>query len=304
MAQLFFDGYDLEYEARGHGVPVVLTPGGRWGGDVLRVVASELARDCRVVTWDRSNTEGGASVVVQGDGSEADLWADQLAALIRELGIAPCYVGEYAGCRTSPLLCLKHPELVRGLMLAWPSGGEVAAERLPRSIYRPYIQAALRHGMEAVAETPLFAASIRRNPANRNRLLAMEPHRFVRQRAYWEAFFTTSGDLPTAGCRASEAQWASIEVPAVVTGGCDPVHPTEAAERIHRLLPNARYHDPVMTRAVWDSVFNVVPYPEVSDLQGARIAPVWRSFIAQTESDRRRRPAVASSAPSAETAGG
>ena len=196
MAQLSFDGYDLEYEARGQGVPVVLTPGGRWGGDVLRVVAAELAGDCRVVTWDRSNTEGGASVVIQGDGSEADLWADQLAALIRELGIAPCYVGEYAGCRTSPLLCLKHPELVRGLMLAWPSGGEVPAERLPRSIYRPYIQAALRHGMEAVAETPLFAASIRRNPANRNRLLAMEPHRFVRQMAYWEAFFTTSGDLP------------------------------------------------------------------------------------------------------------
>jgi hypothetical protein len=68
-----------------------------------------------------------------------------------------------------------------------------------------------------------------------------------------------------------------------VTGGCDPVHPTEAAQLIHRLLPGARYHDPVVTAAEWDAHFNARPYPEVSNLQGARIAPVWRRFIAEVE---------------------
>lgn len=215
--------------------------------------------------------------------SEADVWADQFAALIQRLDIGPCYVGEYAGCRTTPLLCLKNPELVKGLMLAWPSGGEVAAEGLTRNMYRPCTRAALRHRMEAIVETPMFAASIKRNPSNRDRLLAIEPVRFVRQLAYWEVFFTTSADLPTASCHATDEQWASIEASALVTGGCDPIHPTATGERFHRLLPNSNYHDPVVTAEEWDSVFKVVPYSEVSNLQGERIAPVWREFIARNE---------------------
>ena len=283
MAELVVGDRTIRYEERGKGVPVVLTPGGRWGGYVMRTLAAELAKDFRVVTWDRPNTDGGSSVVMSGDVSEADIWADDLAALIRSLGAGPCYVGEYAGCRTTPLLALKHPSLVKGLMLAWPSGGEVPAERLPRNMHRPYIRAALREGMQAVAATPMFAKSIELNPSNRERLLAIEPLTFARQMAYWESYFTTSADLPTAGCRMSEAQWSSLGMPSMVTGGADPMHPTVAAQRIHRLLPRSGYHDPVVTLEEWDRVFNVVPYPEVSDLQGARIAPVWRSFIRRTE---------------------
>lgn len=284
MAEIVVDGCSIRYEVRGSGVPVVLTPGGRWGGYVMHTLATELAKDHRVVTWDRPNTDGGSSVVTSGEASEADMWADMLAALIGKLGLGPCYVGEYAGCRTTPLLCLKRPELVKGLMLAWPSGGEVPAERLPRNMHRPYIRAALRQGMQAVAETPMFAASIKQNPSNRERLLGVEPLAFVRQMAYWESYFTTSADLPTAGCRASDEEWASIRVPAMVTGGADPMHPTIAGQRIRELLPNSLYHDPVVTLEEWDKVFNVLPYPQVSDLQGARIAPIWRDFIRQNES--------------------
>ena len=283
MPDLKVGATTIAYEERGRGVPVVLTPGGRWAGYVLNVVATELAKEFRVVTWDRSNTDGASSVVVESEQSEADVWADQLAGLISGLGLGPCYVGEYAGCRTTPLLCFKHPGLVKGLMLAWPSGGELPAERLPRNMHRPYIRAALRGGMSAVAETPMFAETIRKNPANRERLLAARPDDFVRQMAYWECFFTTSADLPTAGCRLGDAEWASIGAPAIVTGGADPMHTTVVSERIHRLLPRSSHHAPVVTLEEWDKLFNIVPYPEVSNLQGARIAPVWRSFIRANE---------------------
>ena len=269
----------IHYEEHGRGTPVVLTPGGRWAGYVLEVVAAELAKEFRVITWDRSNTDGASSVVLDARQSEPDVWADQLASLIRGLELGPSYVGEYAGCRTTPLLCFKYPELVKGLMLAWPSAGELAAERLPRNMHRPYTRAALRGGMKAVAETPMFAETIRKNPGNRERLLAANPDDFVRQMAYWESFFTTSADLPTAGCRLGDPQWASIRVPAIVTGGADPMHPTAAAERIHRLLPQSSYHAPVVTLEEWDRIFNVLPYPKVADFQGERIAPVWRSFL-------------------------
>jgi 2-hydroxy-6-oxonona-2,4-dienedioate hydrolase len=203
--------------------------------------------------------------------------------LIRKLELAPCYVGEYAGCRTTPLLCVRHPGLVKGLMLAWPSGGENPAKRVPRVMYQTYTRAALRSGMKGVVETPHFAESIRQNPANRERLLAMNATQFVRQMAYWQAFFNTTGDLPIAGCVLTDEQWASIKVPATVTGGCDPIHPTEAAERLHRLLPNSRIHEPVIPLDEFLTVFGVKEYPVVSDLQGKRIAPVWRDFIVQTE---------------------
>jgi pimeloyl-ACP methyl ester carboxylesterase len=295
MTELAVDDGVIHYEDQGSGPPVVLTPGGMWGGYVHRVVAAELAKDFRVITWDRRNTDGKSSIVIAGDQSEADIWADDLAVLIRALGLAPCYLGEYAGCRTTPLLCLKHPDLVKGLMLAWPSGGEVPVERLPKTMFRPYIRAALRRGMQGVAETNFPAGRDARadqaieidayklNPGNRERLLAMEPLQFVRQMAFWEAFFNTSADLPVAGCRATAEEWASIEVPAIVTGGVDPIHPTAVAQRIHRLLPNCGYHDPVVTEQEWNAIFGKVPYPRVADLQGERIAPVWRAFMRQVE---------------------
>lgn len=295
MATLSLNGGTIHYEEGGSGAPVVLTPGGMWGGYVHRVVADELAKDFRVITWDRRNTNGKSTIVMEGDGSEADIWADDLIALIEELQLAACYLGEYAGCRTTPLVCLKRPDLVKGLMLAWPSGGEVPADRLPRTMFRPYIRAAMRHGMQGVvnmnfpagrdarADQPVEIDAYIQNPDNRDCLLAMEPLQFIRQMAYWEAFFNTSADLPVVGCRATDEKWSSIHVPAIVTGGVDPVHPTAAAQRIHQLLPNCRYHEPVVTEQEWDRLFGKVPYPQVSDLQGERIAPVWRAFIKELE---------------------
>jgi pimeloyl-ACP methyl ester carboxylesterase len=284
MPALLLNGCTIHYQEYGRGdIPVVVTPGGRWAGYVQRVVATELAKDFRVICWDRRNTDGKSDIVIAGDQSEADIWADDLAALITALDLAPCYVGEYAGCRITPLLCLKHPQLVKGLLLAWPSGGDYAAERLPKNFYRQYIRAALREGMRGVIEIDRFAASIAQNPANRQRLLALEPVPFARQMAYWAAFFDTSGDLPIAGCRASAEEWASIRVPAIVTGGVDPIHPTAVAQKLNALLPNARYHAPVVTIEEWDKLFNVVPFPQVSDFQGERIAQVWRAFIREIE---------------------
>jgi pimeloyl-ACP methyl ester carboxylesterase len=283
VPELVINDCTISYQESGAGVPVVLTAGGRWAGYVQQILATELAKDFRVISWDRRNTDGRSDILIAGDISEADIWAEDLAALISALDLAPCYVGEYAGCRTTPLLCLKHPELVKGLMLAWPSGGEAAAARLPNSFYRQYIRAALRHGMRAVSEIDRFAGSIEQRPANRATLLAMEPVTFVRQMAYWETFFSTSADLPVVGCRATEEEWASIKTPAIVIGGMDPIHPTETAQTLHRLLANSEYHAPVATPEEWSELFGIVPYPRVSDFQGQRIAPAWRRFIKQTE---------------------
>jgi 2-hydroxy-6-oxonona-2,4-dienedioate hydrolase len=285
MPELVVNGCTISYQEFGSGpINVVLTPGGRWGGYVHRVVATALAEEFRVITWDRRNTDARADIVIAGDSSEADLWADDLAALIQALKLGPCYVGEYAGCRVTPLLCVRYPHLVKGLMLAWCSGGEYPAGRLPKNFYQAYTRVALRRGMEGVIETNHFAASIKQNPGNRERLLKMNAREFIRQMAYWEAFFITSGDLPIAGCHLTDEEWASIKVPASITGGVDPTHPTEAAQRLARLLPQSRYHEPVVTLSEWDAKFGgPTPYPITSNFQGERIAPVWRDFLREME---------------------
>jgi len=284
MPDLLISGCTIHYRDIGGGVPVVVTPGGRWGGYVQRVIAAELAKTHRVITWDRRNTDGQADIVIAGEHSEAEIWADDLAALIAALNLGPCYVGEDAGCRVTPLLWLKYAELVKGLMLAWPSGGEYAADWLPRSFYRQYIRAALRQGMAGVVEVDRFAGSIEKRPENRVRLLGMQPYVFVRQMAFWESFFLTSADLPIVGCTASADEFASITTPALVIGGNDPIHPAEVAKNLHALMRNCRYYDPVVTPEEWTKIFNVIPFSQVSDLQGERIAPVWREFIRQLES--------------------
>jgi pimeloyl-ACP methyl ester carboxylesterase len=173
---------------------------------------------------------------------------------------------------------------VKGLMLAWPSGGEYAAERLPKSFYRQYIRAALRQGMAGVVEVDRFAGSIAKRPENRVRLLSLRPYVFVQQMAFWESFFSTSADLPIVGCTANADEFASIKTPTIVISGNDLIHPMEVAKNLHAVMPDCRYHNPVMRPEEWTKTFNVIPFPQVSDLQGQRIAPLWREFIRQLES--------------------
>lgn len=56
MPELEIHGTTIRYQEQGKGVPVVLIPGGRWGGYGMDEVAGQLAKECGVVTRDRHNT--------------------------------------------------------------------------------------------------------------------------------------------------------------------------------------------------------------------------------------------------------
>ena len=93
------DGCALYYEIAGEGPPIVLTPGGRAPGEALAPLVAELAKGARVLTWDRRNT-GRADLWFGGEGSEQEIWADDLAELLRAVGCSPAWrAGGSAGCR-------------------------------------------------------------------------------------------------------------------------------------------------------------------------------------------------------------
>src|ERR671924_2212650 len=77
-------GVNLYYEEYGEGPAVILTPGGRVDRNGLRPIAALLSPKCRVILHDRRNC-GRSDVVIGGDLSEQHLWAEDMAALLKEI---------------------------------------------------------------------------------------------------------------------------------------------------------------------------------------------------------------------------
>ena len=132
MAVAEIRGARINYEVLEGGEQwVVLTPGGRSSLDGVRVLGERTAAaGFSVLLHDRRNC-GASDVVIEGDESEQEIWADDLHELLQRLGALPVVAGGgSAGCRLSLLLTLRHPDAVRALLLWWVTGGQVAADRL------------------------------------------------------------------------------------------------------------------------------------------------------------------------------
>jgi pimeloyl-ACP methyl ester carboxylesterase len=231
------------------------------------------------VIYDRRNC-GESDIVIGGDKSEQEIWADELAGLIKALSLGPAYVGGWsAGCRVAILTAIRYPEVVKGLLLGWVTGGTVAAKSLAHTYYGQFVEAAQRGGMKAVAATPFFAERIAANPANKERLLSMDPGEFIATMQRWGDEFAASGALPVIG--ATEAELAAVEVPAIIAAGDDDVHPTSAAQNLHRLLRNSELHEPPISRHEWDQLSSS---PETRDeVRSQRCLPLFQAFLARAE---------------------
>lgn len=271
------DGCTLRYWLRGEGPLIALTPGGREAGDVVSALADLLAQKACVLTWDRRNA-GAADVWFGGD-AEAEIWADDLSKLIDHLGKGPAWIaGGSAGCRTSVLSALRHPETARGLLLWSASGGQYSCQFLGFSYHVPYIMAAEAGGMEAVAKSPFFADRIAANPGNRERLLALDPVEFVDQMKRWNQAFYYSPDASLAGI--PDSALPSIAVPTLIVAGNDDVHPPSVSDTIARLVPGATYIPSPWSNEDWLDMFTGRKGGSVFDLYPL-LAPALLDFVRQ-----------------------
>jgi pimeloyl-ACP methyl ester carboxylesterase len=235
-------GVNINYKVLGtYGPWVALSPGGRRDMSAIEPLAKHVADlGFRVVILDRRNC-GASDVVIAGENSEYEIWADDFHELLSQLGALPAFIGgSSSGCRTSLLFALHHPDAVRGLLLWRVTGGRFACERLAQEYYGQYISAAKEGGMAAVCELEHWKERIEASPENRDRLMSMEPSQFIGVMAHWREFFLRGADLPVIG--ASEAELRSIEAPALVIPGNDNTHSQNTGERLGHILPNAQVH--------------------------------------------------------------
>jgi pimeloyl-ACP methyl ester carboxylesterase len=253
-------GANLNYKVLDdHGPWVALSPGGRRDISGIEHQAQELANlGHRVVIFDRRNC-GASDVVIDGNESEYEIWADDVHALLAQLGALPAFVGgSSSGCRTALLFALRHPDSVLGLLLWRVTGGRFACERLAEEYYGQYIEAAKRGGMPAVCEMEHWKERIQARPENRAALMNMPAERFIEVMSRWRQYFLQSVDLPVIG--ASEADLKSIKVPACIIPGNDLTHGRQTGENLGKLLPKTEVHilfpkhydEPLSPREEWD----------------------------------------------------
>ncbi|HEY7656844.1 MAG TPA: alpha/beta hydrolase [Burkholderiales bacterium] len=267
-------GVALHYEVLGQQGPwLALSPGGR---RAIEGVES-LGRRCaaagyRVLLHDRRNC-GASEVSIESEESEYAMWADDLHELLRQRNALPAWVGgSSSGCRLALLFALRHPGAARGLLLWRVTGGLAAAKRLAHRYYGQYLPIAQQGGMAAVCATEEFAERIRERPENRERLMRMDPARFIEVMSRWNRMFLDDAEKPVIGATAAEL--ARITAPACIVPGNDLSHLRSAAENLGRLMPAAEVH-PLITKH-YD--LDVAPREEW-DAREADLAAIFLDFM-------------------------
>ena len=250
------NGGNVVYEILGDtGEFIALTPGGRYSKDIegLRPLAEELVKGgYRVLLWDRPNC-GRSDLQFYGQ-SESHMRADTLYALITALGIGPCVIaGGSGGARDSILTTILHPEIATKLV-TWNIVGGVYGSFVLGSYYLvPSILAVRGLGVKGLLHVDEWKERIAENPANKDRILAMDPDEFLRVILRWlNAFVPKPGQaipgvddelfgdikVPTLIIRGGENDWdhpkrTSLEVSCLIKGSTliDPPWPEDAWER-------------------------------------------------------------------------
>lgn len=271
-------GASINYRVIGETGPfLALTTGGRRGYQEFLSLAEKIAPyGFRVLLHDRRNT-GASDIVIDGEDGEEIIWADDLYALLAELKALPAFVGgSYSGARLSILTYLRHPEAVRGLTLFRVTGGAFAAGRLPENYYGQFIRAAEQGGMEAVCATEHYRGCIAANPANKARLLAIDPAKYIAVMSRWRDQFVRGAGFPVMG--ASEAELASIKVPTIVIPGNDKTHSSASGRTAHRLIPGSLLHELPIT----DQDVPLIPFEGWAPYE-EEIARVFADFMRQVK---------------------
>ena len=120
MPRASVNGTELHYEIRGSGSPVLMVMGATGDGGHFDALADLLADEFTVISYDRRGN-GRSPAPTGWTTTSPEEQADDAAALLTALGMGPAAVfGTSSGGTFALCLLVRHPELVRGLILHEP----------------------------------------------------------------------------------------------------------------------------------------------------------------------------------------
>ncbi|AYR26116.1 3-oxoadipate enol-lactonase [Herbaspirillum rubrisubalbicans] len=194
-------------------------------------LANLLAADCRVITYDHRGH--GSSEKVDGLYSMADL-ADDAARLLRELDSGPVvWVGLSMGGMVGQELALRHPALVRALVLANTTSGYPQAAR---EAWQQRIATVRAEGIEAIADAVMGRYFHEDFRAAQAATVARYRHRLVATDAVGYV-----GCCHAVGTVDTAARLGEIKLPAlVIAGELDQGTPVSMAQVLVEGIAGAR----------------------------------------------------------------
>jgi pimeloyl-ACP methyl ester carboxylesterase len=254
-AVLEIHGGNVVYEILGGaGEFIALTPGGRFSKDIpgLRPLAEQLVKGgYRVLLWDRPNC-GKSDLQFYGQ-SESHMRADTLHQLITGLGIGPCVIaGGSGGARDSILTTILHPEIVTKLV-TWNIVGGVYGSFVLGSYYIvPSIQAVRGLGIKGLLGVSEWQERIAENPANKDRILAMDADEFLKVMLRWLNAFVPKPGQAIPGV--DDALFDDIRVPTLIIRGGenDWDHPKRTSLEVSCLIKGSTLIDPPWPEDAWE----------------------------------------------------
>lgn len=120
MLKIEINGTNLEYADQGEGQPVVLVHGSASDYRTWHFQKEAFADRYRVINYSRRYHWPNQQIPMEADYSMLE-HVDDLRALIQEVDAAPAHlIGHSYGAYLSLLLAIRHPDLVRTLVLAEP----------------------------------------------------------------------------------------------------------------------------------------------------------------------------------------
>ena len=248
MTRISISGIDIEYELLGDtGAPAIaLTPGGRFTKEspgLPELAQALVAGGRRVLLWNRPNC-GGSDICFNAE-NESELHGRTLTQLIRTLDLGPTALAAgSAGSRVSLIAASRDPDIVSHLAIWWISGGAISLISLAAYYCVDSALAASHGGMAAVANLPSWAEQIRRNPKNRDIIMAQDPERFIQTMERWALAYMPSTTSPVPGM--SPEDFARLRMPVLIyrNGKSDISHTRRTSEWVHELIPHSQVIDP------------------------------------------------------------
>jgi len=249
------NGGNVVHEILGSsGELIVLTPGGRFSKDIegLRPLAEELvAGGKRVLLWDRPNT--GASDVQFYGKTESHMRAATLKGLLTALGEGPCVLaGGSGGARDSILTTILYPELASKLVVWNIVGGVFGSFALGAYYAIPSIQVVQAKGIEGLFDLPEWQERIAANPANADRLRALDRDEFLQQMLSWLSAYVSKPGQTIPGV--DDLDFAGIRIPTlIIRGGKDDwYHPKRTSLEVSCLIKDSVLIDPPWPEDAWE----------------------------------------------------
>jgi pimeloyl-ACP methyl ester carboxylesterase len=218
----------------GHGPPIVLLHGGLANHQSCLAFAAPLADRFRVIAPDLR----GSGRSIYSRPLDWDLLADDVAALVRHLGLERVVLGGISfGAGVAVRTALRHPSWLSALVVLHPAFGGADLGLTPAQ--DAAMQAMDVAGRRAVAEGiealyPLFEALPEAMRQRARGLVATYDPASV---ATTTRFMSTGGQPFATG-----ADLASISIPTLLVPGIDPTHPREVADVYRRHLPRCITH--------------------------------------------------------------